>query len=168
MQPIFTSPNDAQTQVIQSMLRQHGIETSLVLKKQAHQSHGLPKVVWNELWLRDELNMQSATIAITQFQFNTFRKDLRIATPSKPGSGKQTTGKHLPVEATENPNLSADKKHGAELPINNKRVFSYLAEVLGVADQESVIEKTDVNNDHQPWNSKSLMKTVDSLKQICR
>lgn len=178
VQPIFMSPDDDQVKVIQSLLRQRGIDASLITKKKPRNNDALvtnspsTNVQWVELWLRNESDVQQAKEAITQFQFNVLRTNLQVSEEQhdallKEFGKTQELPKSIRMAAKNAPLNDHGGNNEAWLPINNKRVFRYLAKLLGLSEQE--VE--DADQDIQlirPWNSKSLMETVHNLKQVCR
>lgn len=178
MRPIFMSPDDDQVKVIQSLLCQRGIDASLITKKNPRDNDApatnspSTNVQWVELWLRNESDAQQAKEAITQFQFNTLRSDLQVSEEQhnallKEFGKTQELPKSIRAAAKSVPLNDRGDNEETWFPINNKLVFRYLAKLLGISEQE--VEGADQDTQLiRPWNSKSLMKTVRNLKQVCR
>ncbi len=176
MRPIFMSPNDKQVHVIQAILRQQGIDSSVIVKKNpSNKPNSKPNVTWSEVWLRKEQDSQRAREIITQYQFNTLKGNIR--TPVSPDVTAELVVEDFaktqrlprpPHSATQNSLGKRYQEQGDEawLPVNNKRVFSQLGNLLGVIDESDAGDHH--NNVLRPWNSKSLMERVKNLKLICR
>lgn len=174
MRPIFMSPDSNQAKAIQSLLREQGVDTSLIIKKDLR-DNDVPStnVQWVELWLRNEPDAQRAKEAITQFQFNVLRSNMQVSEEQhnillkKEFGRTQALPKSIRTAAKNDPLNDHGPSDETWLPVNNKRVFSYLAKLLGLSGQD--VENTDQDTQLiRPWNSKSLMKTVRNLKQVCR
>ena len=149
------SPSIEQTREVESVLRQAGIDVSIIEKK----NHPLPMDARSnccELWLKRSSDMERASSIITQYEFNTIRLLTRGTNPSQ-----------APVPAVAQ--LAKDDlrkvMEQSHLPINNQRVFKRLVKLLGVSEQEA--EPGDVSKLYRPWNNKSLMERVKILQEMC-
>lgn len=151
MKPVFVSPSLQQTKELEAILRQAGIDVSMVEKKN---QQSLEKTGWCELWLKQVSDSDKANSIITQHEFRTLKQLLSCQSVSAP---KQEC---IP----EKPELRQTMEQ-AHLPINNQRVFRRLAILLGFSEEES--KHADFNKVYRPWSNKSLMERVKILQQVC-
>ena len=154
MKPVFISPSIKQTREVQAVLRQAGIDVSVIEKKNAADSSS--QTHWCELWLKHSSDTERANSLITQYEFKALKQILSAA-PVKPENLKQD-------QVVETGNLRKTMEQ-AHLPINNQRVFQRLAALLGFSEQET--EQADFNKLYRPWSNKSLMERVEILQQMC-
>lgn len=152
MKPVFISPNIKQTREVQAILRQAGIDVSVIEKKNTATSS---QANWCELWLKNGSDSERADSIITQYEFNVLKQLLST-------TRVQSSTPEPPVASKENQRKSMEQAH---LPINNQRVFRRLAHLLGFTEKEA--EQADVNKLYRPWSNKSLMERVEILQQMC-
>ncbi len=173
MQPIFMSPNLEQADRVKNILERHEIDASIIEKVSSSQIGTERPVKWYELWLRKHSKAERANAIITQFEFDTLRNNLNNKT--KPTTYEQTQPIVVSsvyeepakvVKTTKFHNALKSRKISAQrhLPVNNKAVFQRLASALGTQQKSG----DDFNKVLRPWNSKSLVDRVKSLRHLTK
>jgi hypothetical protein len=76
MTPIYRSPDQNQTQAMQSLLLDHRIQTSIIETKKSSNAVNAEPVIWYEIWLRNLPELARAKTIITQHEFTTFRTSM--------------------------------------------------------------------------------------------
>jgi len=76
MTPIYRSPDSDKTHEMQSILRDHHIETSVIETKKSTGTSESRSVIWYELWLRNLNELARAKTIITQHEFTTYRTNM--------------------------------------------------------------------------------------------
>ena len=70
MKPIYMAPTLDQADDIKQLLKQGGVETSLVKKADPNNALAPKGITWFELWLKQEADHNKAEIIIEQFEFS--------------------------------------------------------------------------------------------------
>lgn len=175
MKPIYMAPTLDQADDIKQLLKQGGVETSLV--KQADPNNALaPKgITWFELWLKRETDYNKAEIIIEQFEFSQLKNNLKLnwiysANDEAAAVAEEPATKPI---ARIGSNLSKNQRdevlqaaYDSWLPVNNQKVFGRLANMLGFSDDE--ISKGEFNNIRRPWSPDRLKSQVDALQELCK
>jgi hypothetical protein len=185
MTPIYRSPDQKQTQAMQSLLLEQRIQASIIETKKSKDSDGSSSVTWYELWLRNYADVTRAKSIITQHEFTTYKTSMssyRTAVQAQQLQEKvefhnsedtftavQSEEIVQPIVLEEQPVSvkEAPKPREDLIPINNKRVFKRLGLLLGFSEEE--IQKFDDSNNklYRPWDGNALMESVKNLKQKC-
>ena len=147
------------------MLLKHGIQTSIVSKKNGISAVSNQSITLHELWLRVQSDEKRAEAIITQHEFENLKNN--PATRDWCMANALSTGvKTAIIDTPESASEQAKPNYEKWIPVNHVRVFTRLGKLLGFSDEE--IKKFGFSKWYRPWDSQSLMDSVDKLKRKCK
>lgn len=175
MKPIYMSANYEQVDIVKDLLTEKSILTTLVAKEDTNNALAPKGIIWFELWLKRESDLDAAETAIEQYEFEQIKSSLKVtweAIHSPPPKETSAETSEKPKVAIRS-NLSKEKRqeimqaaYESWAPVNNQKVFHRLGALLGFTEEE--IENGDYNNLRRPWNPDRLKNQVKALQQLCK
>lgn len=172
MKPIYMSANYEQVDIVKALLVEKSIQTTLVAKEDTNNALAPKGIIWFELWLKRESDLDAAETAIEQYEFEQIRSSLKVTWEALHAPSPKETQSEKP-KITFHDNLSKEKRqeimqaaYDSWAPVNNQKVFHRLGALLGFSEEE--IEKGNYNNIRRPWNPDRLKNQVKALQQLCK
>ena len=167
MTPIYLSPSIEQIEMMVMALGEKGIQSCIIAKQQNDGQYNAPRTM-HELWLRKQTDRPLAKSIVTQQEFNTMRRNMeKVPVKTHLMTQPVDINEFYEVEEEEenftNSRPITSLKKAYCIPINLIHVFKRLGGMLGVAESDMGLNK--FYRLYKPWDSDSLMKSVEALKK---
>lgn len=170
MTPVYMSPNLEQIEIIEAALRAHGIDSSIIAKRQSNSDEPLLSTTMHELWLKRQSDHSNAKTIITQEEFRMLRRDMETMPPRRFNQTQPVARSELGPETEATFTVTeAGRRHLKKdywVPKNLIHVFKRLGTMLGVSEPDMDLSK--FYKIYKPWDADSLMDSVEQLKKKCR
>lgn len=195
MTPIYRSPDQDQTQAMQSLLLDHRIQTSIIETKKSSNAANAEPVIWYEIWLRNLHELARAKTIITQHEFTTFRTSMySYRTSALEQKEHSSNVRHITPQRTAKStrNISLYEKSSTPKPVESNpfiadqhtastdtvRETKSREDLIPINNKrvfkrlgmllgfsEEEIQKQNNNKLYRPWDADELNETVRRLKQ---